>query len=309
LRLLLTASVIGIVGARTASAQMPSAADFAMTPIPTPLQPDAIRLYPGVAPGSEGANQKEQWESLAHDRVVRNVTQPTLTPILPAKGKANGAGVIVTPGGGFMVLSIENEGYAVAHWLADHGIAAFVLKYRLNPTPASEAEMTALSNRMLLAPPGTARPPLPTSELAVADGQQALRLVHRRAADWGVNPKRVGMVGFSAGAMTVLQVALKNAADARPDFIAPIYGPMDAVVVPANAPALFVARAADDPLIPLTTFGLIEAWHQAGAPVELHVYEHGGHGFGASHRGTTSDLWMDQFYAWMQDRGLLAAAH
>jgi acetyl esterase/lipase len=307
-RLLITVGLV-ILGARTASAQMPSPADFAMTPIPTPAQPDAIRLYPGVAPGSEGATQKEQWESLPHDRVARNVTQPTLTPILPAKGSANGAAVIVTPGGGFMVLSIENEGYAVAHWLAEHGITAFVLKYRVNPTPASEAEMTELGNRMFLAPPGAARPPPPTSELAVADGQQALRLVRRRAADWGIDPKRVGMVGFSAGAMTVLQVALKNAADARPDFIAPIYGPVDSVTVPPNAPALFVARAADDPLIPLKSFGLVEAWHAAGAPVELHVYEHGGHGFGASHRGTTSDLWMDEFYAWLKDRGLLGATH
>jgi acetyl esterase/lipase len=307
-RSLITVGLI-ILGARMAWAQMPSPADFAMTPIPTPAQPDAIRLYPGVAPGSEGATQKEQWESLPHDRVVRNVTQPTLTPILPAKGSANGAAVIVTPGGGFMVLSIENEGYAVAHWLAEHGITAFVLKYRVNPTPASEAEMTELGKRMFLAPPGAARPPLPTSEIAVADGQEALRLVRRRATDWGIDPKRVGMVGFSAGAMTVLQVALKNAADARPDFIAPIYGPVDSVTVPANAPAMFFARAADDPLIPLNSFGLVDAWHAAGAPVELHVYEHGGHGFGASHRGTTSDLWMDEFYAWMKDRGLLGAAH
>jgi len=132
--------------------------------------------------------------------------------------------------------------------------------------------------------------------------------VRRRAAEWGVDPKRIGMVGFSAGAMTVLQVALKNAPDARPEFVAPIYGPMESVVVPPNAPALFVARAADDPLMGLESFGLIEAWHKAGAPVELHVYEHGGHGFASSHRGTTSDLWIDQFYAWMQDRGFLGSA-
>ena len=301
---------VGIgLSAHHARAQMPNPADFAMTPIPTPAQPDAIALYPGVAPGSEAATQTEQWESLPKDRVVRNVTHPTLTPILPAKGKATGTAVIVAPGGGFIVLSMDSEGYQVAHWLADHGIAAFVLKYRLNPTPASEAEMTAMNNRMFFPAPGAARPPLPHSELAVADAQQAVRLVRRRAAEWGVDPKHIGMVGFSAGAMTVLQVALKNAADARADFIATIYGPMDAVEVPPDAPAIFVAHAADDPLIGVETFGLVEAWHKAGAPVELHVYEHGGHGFGASHRGTTSDLWMDEFYAWMQDRGDLTAAH
>src|SRR5580658_11176377 len=198
-RLLITVGLV-ILGARTASAQTPSPADFAMTPIPTPAQPDAIRLYPGVAPGSEGATQKEQWESLPHDRVARNVTQPTLTPILPAKGSANGAAVIVTPGGGFMVLSIENEGYAVAHWLADHGIAAFVLKYRVNPTPASEQEFADFGKRVLMPHPDGSPPALPKSDLAVADGQEALRMVRANAARWGVDPKRIGMVGLSAGA-------------------------------------------------------------------------------------------------------------
>ena len=309
LNLLLSIALFVLGSARDASAQAPSAADFKMTPIPTPNQPDAVRLYAGTAPGSEGAAQKEQWESVRDDRIARNVTQPTLTPILPAKGNATGTAVIVAPGGGFMVLSMDNEGYRVGHWLADHGIAAFVLKYRLNPTPATEEEMDALNKRVLGAPPGAKPPPLPNDALATADGQEALRLVRRRAAEWGVDPRRVGMVGFSAGAMTVLQVALRNAADARPDFVAPIYGPMEAVTVPPNAPPLFIARAADDPLMGLENFGLVEAWHKAGAPIELHVYEHGGHGFGVSHRGTTSDLWIDQFYAWMQDRGLLASSH
>src|SRR5580698_4552933 len=94
-----------------ATAQAPSPGDYAMTPIPTPAQPDALPLYPGVAPGSEGATQIEQWEHVAHDTVIRNVTHPTLTPVLPPKDKATGAAVIVAPGGGFVVLSIANEGY------------------------------------------------------------------------------------------------------------------------------------------------------------------------------------------------------
>ncbi len=289
-------------------AQMPNAAEFAMAPIPVPEQPGAIALYPGVAPGSEDAHQVEQWEHLAHDRVARNVTRPTLTPILPSRSRATGAAVIVAPGGGFMVLSMDKEGYQVARWLADHGIAAFLLKYRINPTPVSEAEFAELGNRMFAPrPPGAAAAPLPKSDLAIADAQEALRLVRRRASEWGVDSKRVGMVGFSAGAIAVLQVALRNAADARPDFIAPIYGPMDAVTVPANAPPMFVARAADDPLLGLGDFGLIQAWRKAGAAVELHVYEHGGHGFGASQLGTTSDLWMDEFYAWLKSNGVLGA--
>jgi acetyl esterase/lipase len=298
-----------VIGATVCScisgAQTPNPGAYAMTPIPTPAQPDALPLYPGVAPGSEGATQVEQWEHVAQDTVVRNVTRPTLTPILPAKGKGNGAAIIVAPGGGFVVLSIANEGYDVAHWLADRGIAAFVLKYRVNPSPADEQEFADFGRHVLMPHPGGGPTVLPNSDLAVADGQEAVRMVRGHAAQWGVDPKRVGMVGFSAGAMTVLQVALKNAPDARPDFIAPIYGPMSTVDVPPNAPPMFVARAADDPLLGLSDFGLIDAWKKAGAPFELHVYEHGGHGFGASHHGTTSDLWLEEFYAWLKSRGTL----
>jgi len=284
----------------------PTAADYAMQPIATPEQPGALLLYPGVAPGSEGATQVEQWEQAKGDRIARNVTRPTLTPFLPARGKATGAAVIVAPGGGYVLLSMDKEGYQVARWLADHGIAAFLLKYRVNPTPASEEEFAEFGRRMLLPKPGAVPPPsLPRSELAVADGQEALRMVRRRAAEWGVDPKHVGMVGFSAGAMAVLAVALKDAPDARPDFIAPIYGPMFAVEPPPGAPPMFIARAADDPLLGLAGFALVDSWTKAGAPVELHVYEHGGHGFGASHQGTTSDLWIQQFYAWMKARGEL----
>ena len=286
---------------------MPDPKQFEMHAIPTPEQPGAIPLYAGVAPGSEGATQVEQWEQAKNDRVARNVTRPMLTPFLPAKGKATGAAVIVAPGGGYVLLSMDKEGYQVAEWLADHGVAAFLLKYRVNPTPASDEEFAEFGRHMLLPKPGTAPPNVPRSELAVADGQEALRIVRRRAAEWGVDPKHVGMVGFSAGAMTVLGVALKDAPDARPDFIAPIYGPMFAVDVPANAPPMFIARAADDPLLGLSGFALVDSWSKAGAPVELHVYEHGGHGFGASHQGTTSDLWIEQFYAWMKARGELGS--
>jgi acetyl esterase/lipase len=300
-------AIAAAVTSSSASAQAPNPAAFVMTPIPTPAQPGAIPLYPGVAPGSEHTTQKEQWASVQHDQVARNVTRPTLTPILPARDRATGAAVIVAPGGGFMVLSMQNEGYEVAHWLAARGIAAFVLKYRLNPTPASPAAFDALTRHMFMPrPPGAIPPPLPSSTLAVDDAQRALRLVRGRAAEWGIDPARIGMVGFSAGADTVLEVALRNAADARPDFIATIYGPMGPVTVPPHAPPLFVAHAADDPLLPLGGFALVDDWQKARAPFELHVYEHGGHGFGMRHQGTTSDLWSEEFYAWMKSNGWLA---
>jgi acetyl esterase/lipase len=279
--------------------------------IPTPVEPNAIALYPGVAPGSEGSTQVEHWNFLMGGRAIRNVTRPTLTPYLPAKDKATGAAVIVAPGGAYMMLSIDGEGVQVAQWLADHGVAAFVLKYRLDPTPDDDqAALGALGARFGAAAQAGADKVAPLHQpLAVADAQEALRLVRKRAGEWGIDPRRVGMVGFSAGAMTTLQATLKNAADARPDFIAPIYGPMNTVTPPANPPPIFAAIANDDPLFGATDYGLIQAWRKAGGSVELHVYQKGDHGFGMRKQGTTSDLWIDQFYAWMKAMGLLATSN
>ncbi len=278
-----------------------------LTPMPAYVDPDAIPLYAGVAPGSENATQKEAWMSAPGDRVARNVTRPTLTPFLPPKDKATGVGVVVAPGGGFFVLSMDNEGYKVARWLQAHGIAAFVLKYRVNATPEDFSKMPAFP-----APAGGAgAPPMPTGDraaMAIADGQEALRMVRRRAKEWGVDPKRLGMMGFSAGGGTVLGVTLKDDPTARPDFIAPIYGGFAHVTVPADAPPMFTARAADDPLMGKSGFALVEDWQKAGIPVEFHMYEHGGHGFGASVKGTTSDMWMDEFLLWLKDRGTLGAS-
>jgi acetyl esterase/lipase len=151
------------------------------------------------------------------------------------------------------------------------------------------------------APPGA----LP---LALDDAQTALKLVRSRAAEWGVDPKRVGMIGFSAGAGTTMGTALRNDPAARADFIGIIYGSLRAVQVPQPAPPLFVAIAANDPLLGGGDFGLITSWREAKAPVELHYFERGGHGFGMRKQSLTSDLWADQFYAWMKMRGLLTAS-
>lgn len=278
--------------------------------IPTPAQPGAIPLWPGVAPGSEGATQVERWNFIIDGIAARNVTRPTLTPYLPARDKATGAAVIVAPGGAYMMLSMEWEGEKVARWLADHGIAAFVLKYRLDATPDDDQETLKVMGARFgaAAKAGADKAPPISQPLALDDAQQALRLVRSRAGEWGVDPRRVGLMGFSAGAMTTLGATLRNAPDARPDFIAPIYGPMNTVAAPANPPPMFTAIANDDPLFGNTDYGLVQAWKKAGGAVEMHVYEKGDHGFGMHRRGTTSDLWIDQFYAWMTARNLLKPA-
>src|SRR5690606_37687693 len=160
---------------------------------------------------------------------ARNVTEATLTPFLPKKRKATGAAVIVAPGGGFRTLSMSNEGWEVAKALADEGVAAFVLKYRLKQTPA---DMAAFEKSMaeMFSTPRTIRPLSeqdPATELAVqiADARAAFALVRERAKKWRVDPDRIGMVGFSAGAMLTLSTALYGK-DAKPAFIGNIYGPL-----------------------------------------------------------------------------------
>lgn len=274
-------------------------------------EPAAIPLYAGTAPGSEGWTQREVWTGVGEEIWIRNVTRPTLTPFLPEPGKATGAAVLVVPGGGFRFVSITNEGWPIARWLAERGVAAFVLKYRTMATPDSDQAFLADMARLFATPPadGAVEPEMVAAgEIARADAQVALRMIRARAGKWGVDPERVGMLGFSAGAMTTMLVALADAPDARPDFIAPIYGEMFAVTPPPKPQPMFAALASDDVLFNRQGFGLVESWQKAGGPVELHYYSGGGHGFGSHRRGTTSDLWFGQFMAWMEARGLLKPA-
>ncbi|UVO53112.1 alpha/beta hydrolase [Sphingomonas sp. SUN039] len=265
--------------------------------------------YPGeVALGTGKGQPKEEWFRESGSLQVRNVESATLTPFLPPAGARTGAAVIVAPGGAFLGLAIEEEGYRVARWLTDHGIAAFVLKYRLLPTPADPATFRKeVSDMRTGKGPASFRPPAETPPEALADGQAAIRYVRAHAAQFGVDPDRVGMMGFSAGAMTTMSVALANAPDARPAFIAPIYGRQDAVTVPANPPPLFVALATNDPLFWKGGTGLIDSWGKAGGKVEFHLYQNGAHGFGLGAAGTTTVDWMNGFRRWLEVNGLLVS--
>ena len=278
-----------------------------MTSIEIPAQPDAIDLGTGPLPD---ANTPESWHSQYGSKFARNVTVATLTPFLPEPSKATGAAVIVAPGGGFRTLSMENEGWQIARALADKGVAAFVLKYRLNQTAPDLNEFAKPpAPRPAGGPPATRLSP---TEMAtriapqVADANAAFALIRTNAAKWHVDPDRIGMIGFSAGAMLTMTTTL-NGGDAKPAFIGSIYGGLAAVDVPADAPPLFVAIAADDPLFPLG-FGLIESWRKANRPVELHFYEQGGHGFGMYQKETTSTGWFNAYVMWLGMHGYLKPA-
>jgi len=290
-----------------AAATPASAQDDRMAPIATPAQPGAITLDSGPLPG---ATAKEAWHSQYGSVFARNVTVATLTPFLPDPAKATGAAVVVAPGGGFTTLSMQNEGWDVAKALAAQGVAAFVLKYRLNPTPA---DMAGYEREMRERFSGTNPRPRPSTEAMmagiapqIADARAAFKLIRARAGEWHVQPDKIGMVGFSAGAMLTMATALTGQ-DAKPAFIANIYGPLSTVTVPADAPPLFAALAADDPFFANGGFGLIEAWKAAKRPVEFHLYEQGGHGFGMYQKPTTSTGWFDAFSRWMTMHGWIAA--
>ena len=283
------------------------AQDGTIYPLTAPAEPDAIVLGTG---GVKDQPAQESWFRQWGEPMARNVTVATLTPVLPAAGKANGAAVIVAPGGGFRWLSMNNEGWKVAHALADRGIAAFVLKYRLIPTPPSlEDFKEGMAHHFAPAAPNStsnkksavnSTPQMPAWDLAnpLTDAETAYALILKRAPEWGVDPERIGMVGFSAGAALTLHSAL-HSKTMKLAFIAPIYGGLDAVTVPKDAPPMFTAIASDDFLFH-GDFGLVKAWYEAHRPVELHLYQNGGHGFGLGYPDRTSNGWFPVFVHWLE---------
>ena len=283
----------------------------------------AEAVWPDGVPG-EAVSVQEQ----ADADTVWNVTTPSYQAFLPQRGKGKGAAVIVAPGGGFRHLSIHKEGTQVAEWLAARGIAAFVLKYRLVPRlpgETAEAQRSRLNASMRDEDRGTR---------AAEDGVQALRLIRARAARYGVDPNRIGVVGFSAGGHVAGMMALANVAE-RPNFVGLIYGmpfvtpppalpaanlpwppgtPAEVWLRPAPTPAPgalpphFMVMAQDDVIAGTGFRAYYEALYTAGYLPEVHLYEKGGHGFGMKPQGRSSDRWIEQFYAWIEARGLLKAS-
>jgi len=280
------------------------AQDGKMYPMDAPNEPGAIPLNTG---GVENQPAQESWFRQWGDPMARNITKATLTPFLADPKKANGTSVIVAPGGGFMWLSMKNEGWEVAESLAARGINAFVLKYRLQPTADSlEAFETQMNQRFAeAAKPANERPARPQWDLKnqLQDVEAAYDLINSRAKEWNVDMKKIGMMGFSAGAGLTMATTLQSQ-KVKLAFIAPIYGGMNAVEIPKNAPPMFVAIAADDFLFHGEA-GLIKSWYDAKIPVEFHLYQNGGHGFGLGNPDRTSNKWFESFMYWLEVNGLV----
>ena len=277
-----------------------------------PSQP-VIRLYPGAAPGSEHWTHQEQegYEEAWQAPVVYNVTDPTLIVFAPAPDQANGTAVVVCPGGGFHGLSIVLEGYEVARWLAARGITCFVLKYRLVECKSGGPNATIQTQ-----PGGDGFGPefgpaiADVVKLAHADGLAAVTYVRAHAADYGIDPHRIGIMGFSAGGTLAASVALTHPPTARPDFVAPIYLDYGWSIkdgIPDDAPPLFAAAATDDVRFAPESIRIYQDWVAADKPAELHLFGAGGHGFSMRQLNLPCDRWLDLFAAWLVAQGLLPA--
>lgn len=252
-----------------------------------------INIWPGVAPGSENWKQKEiTIENTPVGTVIMDVVTPTITAYLPDPAKSTGTGVILAPGGAFVALAISLEATDAAKWLQQRGIAAFVLKYR-----TVEKKSDGIPAGIDLDTAG---------RYGMADGIQALKVVRQHAREWRVDPNRIGILGFSAGAMVASATLIQPDSASRPNFAALLYGgPFSKMpVVPSGLPPVFMAWAQDDQVALETATRFHNALIAAGNKPEAHIYSAGGHGFGMHHQGTSSDRWIDEFYYWLEALGL-----
>ncbi|QNH61580.1 alpha/beta hydrolase [Hymenobacter sediminicola] len=290
--------------------------------MPSVFAQSTVSLYSGTIPNSIATDMQEKSITLENGGIrVSNVVQPTLQVFRPAKDKANGTAIIICPGGGYARLSMDNEGSDVAKRLTEMGVTAFVLKYRL-PNDQTQPDKT-------IAP--------------LLDAQQAIRLVRQRAAEYGVNPARVGLMGFSAGghlastAGTHFSKPAGNDAtttSVRPDFLVllyPVISLSDSLMhagsrtnllgikpspdqirlysndlqVTTQTPPTFLVHAADDKTVPVqNSLRFYEACLHHKVPAEMHLYPLGGHGFGMNNK-TTKDNWTDRLQNWLDANGWL----
>ncbi len=271
----------------------------------------------GFPPGGENRSVQEQTTLFNGFKMTRNVVVPTITMYKPKDVTSNGTAVIVAPGGAFHFLAMEKEGYEVARWLNKLGVTAFVLKYRVQLTPVNETEYTAFLGKLFKELPRVDQyevyPPVGHPQCEEArlwgedDGKQAIRFLRQHASELGIDPNKIGIMGFSAGGGISVNIALQNDSLSRPDFVGGIYpGYRIATPVAKNFPPLFLAVTDDDSSVaPISTARLYEDWHKKGQSVELHIFANGKHGFGMQKQNLLSDAWLDLFKNWMAAKGFL----
>jgi acetyl esterase/lipase len=282
--------------------------------------PLVVDLWPGKTPGDIGIKGQEtsrihQSPLVGPTRLITNVTKPTLSIYRPAPEKNTGTAMVICPGGGYWDLYWELEGEEVAAWLNAQGMTGIILKYRC-PRRAGEAK---------------GEPPLGPQ----LDAQRAVSLVRSRAAEWGIDPKRIGIVGFSAGGHLALATATGfarrlyepidaiDAVSCRPDFAVMCYSGYlksktkdeisTGIRIPADTPPIFLAHASDDResyggSIAENSVFMYLALKRAGIPTELHVYATGDHDFGVRQNEKLPSSWTELCVKWLKSQGLLKPA-
>ncbi|HEX4119575.1 MAG TPA: alpha/beta hydrolase [Verrucomicrobiae bacterium] len=262
--------------------------------------PETVYLWPNGAPGFEDRRNEPE---IAQSYWIRNINNPSITVFLPPKEKANGAAVLIFPGGGHRELVFNAEGVEPARYLTNLGVAAFVLKYRLARETNSPYSLKIHPRQ---------------------DAQRGLRLIRSRASEWNLDTNRIGIMGFSAGGEVASMVAYSPTAgdpsSADPieheqslaNFQIVIYpGPLGIPDdLPADVPPAFFVIANDDTSHMGAILSLVNKYHEAKRPMEVHIYEHGGHGFGMGARSklTSINHWPQRLTDWLTDTGILKTA-
>ncbi len=260
-----------------------------------------ILLWPHGAPGPKAVSGPETVRlSPDGEHIISNISAPSIIPYLPAPGTETGVAVVVAPGGGHTELWMDHEGYRVGQWLSAHGIAAFVLKYRLSKQPGSPYSLESDS---------------------LGDIQRAIRLVRSRSNEWHIDPKKVGVMGFSAGGELAALAGWRDAVvsggndpvdaqSVRPDFEALIYPgiPSHGAFSAATPPTFLLAGDKDSPKVSEGVPDLYLQIHRAGGSAEIHILAGVGHGFGMRDSNSAAiKAWPQMFRDWLEAQGFIAA--
>ena len=283
-----------------------------------------LKLWPDGIPGSKTDPSYVEKITITDGRITRceKVVTPDLTVFLPAPEKANGAAVLICPGGGYGVLAFDHEGNAIAKWLNDNGVAGIILKYRL---PSDQIMIDK-------------------SIGPLQDAQESMRVIRRNAASWKIDPKKVGVIGFSAGGHLASTISthyaekvydVKDNISARPDFSLLIYPviSLDTTIthrgsrnnllglkpdakqvqrfsnelqINSETPPAFLVHSSDDNAVPvMNSIGYYMGLQKNKIPTELHIFQKGGHGYGLSLKGGTESSWPDLCIRWLKAMGLI----
>ena len=274
-----------------------------------------IRLYDGVAPGSEGVQDNERINRAPDGSIqsISGVVTPSITVYLPDANKATGTAVILCSGGGLMSHSWGTDVINMARWLNERGIAAIGLKYRTRVMGGAGGMRMGGSGQALSASvtefskitksnanPDTSEGGIKNIDNAINDALRAMEIVREHASEWHISPDKIGYLGFSAGGGVGIGATVRADAQHRPAFMATIYGPsLIDVEVPQNAPKLFIATRGDHHNVAAGLVSLYFDWKRAGGNAEMHLYDDGTGPFGPDDPGNTSGTWRESFYRWL----------